>query len=129
MSVTGLLPACELMIVLQDKAAQEASGLPAQRMPRQNKDKDKDKDGNKEQGKPTKRETTAARGLTKRILENQMQQRMKELWEEVQAAEAVIDAGGEGFTMALDRFIAAAGTMVENFRMARGNFGRNRVRR
>lgn len=102
-------------------------GLPAQRMPRNPKDKDQSKDQENGKEKETKREKTVKRGLTKRILEDQMRQRMTELWEEVQAAEAAIDGGGDGFSVALDRFIAAAGTMVENFRLARGNFGKNRV--
>lgn len=53
-----------------------------------------------------------------------MKQKMQALWEEVQAAEAEI---GEGVAGALDRFISAGGLMVENFRMARSNFGKNRV--
>ena len=62
--------------------------------------------------------------MTKTVLADQMKQKMQALWEEVQTAETEI---GEGVAGALDRFISAGGTMVENFRMARSNFGKNRV--
>lgn len=72
----------------------------------------------------TKVEKAGERTLTKRVLEDQMRTRMQELWEQVQTAEAEIQ---EGHPTALDRFIEAAGTMVENFRLAKSNFGKNRV--
>lgn len=49
---------------------------------------------------------------------------MQILWSEVQAAEEGIEEGDLG---ALDRFIYAAGTMIENFRLAKSNFNKNRV--
>jgi general transcription factor 3C polypeptide 3 (transcription factor C subunit 4) len=54
-----------------------------------------------------------------------MKQKMHALWDEVRTAEEAI---GEGVHGALERFILAAGTMVENFRLARSNFDKNRVR-
>lgn len=53
-----------------------------------------------------------------------MRQTMRSLWEDVQRAESGIQNGEAG---ALDEFVQAAGTMVENFRLARSNFNKNRV--
>lgn len=50
--------------------------------------------------------------------------RMQALWADAQAAEQGI---GEGEAGALDRFIFAAGTMIETFRLAKGNFKKDRV--
>lgn len=69
-------------------------------------------------------ERDAERKLTKAVLADQMKQKMQALWDEVRMAE---DAIGEGVDGALERFILAAGTMVENFRLARSNFDKNRV--
>ncbi len=73
-----------------------------------------------------KSEKAAARKLTKRVLENQMRLKMRSLWDEVLEAEQGIDEGDPG---ALDQFIYAAGTMIENFRLARSNFSKSRVSR
>lgn len=62
--------------------------------------------------------------MTKAVLEEQMKLKMQSLWEEVQEAEAGIAEGDMG---ALERFIYAAGTMVENYRLARSNFTKSRV--
>ena len=72
----------------------------------------------------SKSEKAAAQKLTKRVLEDQMRLKMQSLWLDVQAAEVGIDEGKQG---ALDRLIYAAGTMIENFRLAKGNFNKNRV--
>lgn len=72
----------------------------------------------------TKADKTASQKLNKKILEEQMKQKMRQMWEEVQEAEAGIAEGDLG---ALDRFIFAAGTMIENFRFAKSNFRKNRV--
>lgn len=71
-------------------------------------------------------ERDAERRLTKAVLADQMKQKMQALWDEVRMAEEAI---GEGVDGALERFILAAGTMVENFRLARSNFDKTRVRR
>jgi len=78
----------------------------------------------REYRKISRAEREGEKRLTKAVLADQMKQKMQLLWEEVQAAEAEI---GEGVAGALDRFISAGGTMVENFRMARSNFGKNKV--
>jgi general transcription factor 3C polypeptide 3 (transcription factor C subunit 4) len=62
--------------------------------------------------------------LTKRTLEEQMAEQMHSLWADVQEAEVGIDNGDLG---ALEQFIYAAGTMIENYRLARGNFNKSRV--
>ena len=72
----------------------------------------------------SKSEKAGQRKLTKRIMEDQMRSTMESLWQEVQAAEAGIQENEAG---ALDRYIQAAGTMIENFRLAKGNFGKSRV--
>ena len=74
----------------------------------------------------TKGEKAGQRKLTKRVLEDQMRSKMQNLWEDVQSAEEGIAGGNMG---ALERFIYAAGTMVENYRLAKGNFTKNRVSR
>jgi general transcription factor 3C polypeptide 3 (transcription factor C subunit 4) len=74
--------------------------------------------------KQTKADTAATRSLNKRILEDQMRHKMAEYWEEVQEAEAGIASGNIG---ALDKFVSAAGVMIENFRLAKRNFQKNRV--
>ncbi|WWC67957.1 uncharacterized protein I206_101876 [Kwoniella pini CBS 10737] len=71
----------------------------------------------------TKAEKAAKKKLTKRILEDQMRSQMQNLWKDVQDAEKGIEEGDIG---ALDRFISAAGTMIENYRMNRGNFSKSR---
>lgn len=53
-----------------------------------------------------------------------MRQKMVSLWQEVLEAERALDEGDVG---ALDMFIQAAGTMIDNHRMAKHMFGRNRV--
>lgn len=73
---------------------------------------------------PSKSEKAGQRRLTKAVLEEQMKLKMQSLWEEVQEAEAGIAEGDMG---ALERFIYAAGTMVENYRLARSNFTKSRV--
>ncbi|WRT64759.1 uncharacterized protein IL334_001693 [Kwoniella shivajii] len=70
-----------------------------------------------------KAEKAANKKLTKRVLEDQMRSQMQNLWQDVQDAEKGIDEGDIG---ALDRFIAAAGTMIENYRLNRGNFSKSR---
>jgi general transcription factor 3C polypeptide 3 (transcription factor C subunit 4) len=77
-----------------------------------------------EQG--TKADKIASRKLNKRVLEDQMKSAMQGLWEQVQAAEQGIEAVPPEVG-ALDRFIMSAGTMVENFRLAKGNFSKGRV--
>lgn len=74
--------------------------------------------------KATKSERAASQKLTKRVLEDQMRARMHDLWDDVQAGITGIE---EGDPEGLNRFIFAAGTMIENFRLARGNFSKNRV--
>lgn len=76
--------------------------------------------------KPSKADQKATRRLTKKILEDQMRERMDGLWTQVHQAEEGIAEGQPG---ALDQFIFAAGTMIETFRLARRNFGKNRVGR
>ncbi|ORX38805.1 hypothetical protein BD324DRAFT_655212, partial [Kockovaella imperatae] len=71
----------------------------------------------------SKSEKVGQRKLTKRVLEEQMKTTMQSLWEDVQAAEEGI---ANGDLQALDRFIDAAGTMVENFRLAKANFNKTR---
>ncbi|WVQ98069.1 hypothetical protein IAU59_005191 [Kwoniella sp. CBS 9459] len=70
-----------------------------------------------------KAEKAANKRLTKRVLEDQMRTQMQNLWLDVQDAERGIDNGEAG---ALDRFISAAGTMIENYRLNRGNFSKSR---
>ncbi|OCF32590.1 hypothetical protein I317_00359 [Kwoniella heveanensis CBS 569] len=70
-----------------------------------------------------KAEKAANKRLTKRVLEDQMRTQMQNLWLDVQEAERGIDEGEAG---ALDRFISAAGTMIENYRLNRGNFSKSR---
>jgi general transcription factor 3C polypeptide 3 (transcription factor C subunit 4) len=53
-----------------------------------------------------------------------MRGRMQGLWADVLAAEEGIGKGEPG---ALDSFTYSAGTMIETYRLARGNFGKNRV--
>ncbi len=77
-----------------------------------------------ENSRTSKAEKAAARTLNKRVLEDQMRSKMEESWAEVKSAEEGIDEGDLG---ALDRFIYAAGTMIENFRLAKSNFTKNRV--
>nr|XP_019047149.1 hypothetical protein I302_03756 [Kwoniella bestiolae CBS 10118]OCF26079.1 hypothetical protein I302_03756 [Kwoniella bestiolae CBS 10118] len=71
----------------------------------------------------TRAEKSANKKLTKRILEDQMRSQMQNLWQDVQDAEKGIEEGDIG---ALDRFISAAGTMIENYRLNRGNFTKSR---
>ncbi|WWC86899.1 uncharacterized protein L201_001778 [Kwoniella dendrophila CBS 6074] len=71
----------------------------------------------------TRAEKAANKKLTKRILEDQMRSQMQNLWKDVQDAERGIEEGDIG---ALDRFISAAGTMIENYRLNRGNFSKSR---
>nr|XP_018265461.1 uncharacterized protein I303_01827 [Kwoniella dejecticola CBS 10117]OBR87619.1 hypothetical protein I303_01827 [Kwoniella dejecticola CBS 10117] len=71
----------------------------------------------------TRAEKAANKKLTKRILEDQMRSQMQNLWKDVQDAEKGIEEGDIG---ALDRFISAAGTMIENYRLNRGNFSKSR---
>lgn len=47
------------------------------------------------------------------------------LWEDVKYAEQGVTDGMSG---AIDAFIEASGDMIEIFRMAKGNFGKDRVR-
>jgi hypothetical protein len=58
------------------------------------------------------------------MLEDQMRQKMVSLWQEVLEAERSLVEGDVG---ALDMFIQAAGTMIDNHRMAKHMFSRNRV--
>lgn len=60
----------------------------------------------------------------KRVLEAQAAYSMQGLWEDVQKAE---DGINNGDPWALDKFIHAAGTMIETFRLAKSNFTKNRV--
>jgi general transcription factor 3C polypeptide 3 (transcription factor C subunit 4) len=53
-----------------------------------------------------------------------MRGRMQGLWADVVSAEEGIGNGEPG---ALDKFIYSAGTMIETFRLAKSNFGKNRV--
>lgn len=62
--------------------------------------------------------------LNKRVLETQAAYTMQGLWEDVQKAE---DGINNGDPWALDKFIHAAGTMIETFRLAKSNFTKNRV--
>jgi general transcription factor 3C polypeptide 3 (transcription factor C subunit 4) len=79
------------------------------------------------QSRQSKADKAATQTLNKRILEQQMSTTMQELWQQVQSAEQGItsDPAEEG---ALDRFVMAAGTMIENYRLARSNFTKGRVR-
>lgn len=54
-----------------------------------------------------------------------MRQKMVALWEDVNDAEASLELQEAG---ALDRFIYCAGTLVENHRLARRMFSKDRVR-
>ena len=74
----------------------------------------------------SKSDKSASQKLTKGVLEDQMRTRMHSFWEDVKTAEEGIDNGDMG---ALDDFIYAAGTMIENYRLAKGNFAKNRVSR
>ncbi|OCF58798.1 hypothetical protein L486_03288 [Kwoniella mangroviensis CBS 10435] len=76
-----------------------------------------------EDDQATRAERSANKKLTKRILEDQMRSQMQNLWKDVQDAERGIEEGDIG---ALDRFISAAGTMIENYRLNRGNFSKSR---
>ena len=67
---------------------------------------------------------TAHRVFTKRMLEDQMRQKMVSLWQEVLEAEKALD---DGDVDALGAFISAAGTMIDNHRMAKHMFTRHRV--
>jgi hypothetical protein len=58
------------------------------------------------------------------MLEDQMRQKRVSLWQEVLEAEKALD---EGDVDALGWFIEAAGTMIDNHRMAKHMFGRHRV--
>lgn len=80
--------------------------------------------GPTEKPRQSKADKNVTQKLNKRVLENQMRQKMQEFWEEVQMAEAGIMNGDFG---SLDRFVAAAGTMIENFRLAKANFSKNRA--
>lgn len=62
--------------------------------------------------------------MGKKAYEEQMRDQMQQLWNDVCVAEEGIDSGDLG---ALDTFIQAAGTMIENYRMAKGNFTKSRV--
>jgi len=62
--------------------------------------------------------------LSKRVLEDQLRSKMQALWSEVQGAEEGIEQGDIG---ALERFVEAAGTMIENYRLSKGNFTKARV--
>lgn len=64
--------------------------------------------------------------MNKRVLETQAAYTMQGLWEDVQKAEEGINNGDP---WALDKFIHAAGTMIETFRLAKSNFTKNRVSR
>ena len=72
----------------------------------------------------TKAEQVGERKLTRAVLEGQIRDQMQALWLAAQEAEAEI---GQGSPSALDDFIQAAGTMVENFRLAKNNFTKSRV--
>ncbi|GMK54381.1 hypothetical protein CspeluHIS016_0109670 [Cutaneotrichosporon spelunceum] len=61
--------------------------------------------------------------MNKRVLETQAAYTMQGLWEDVQKAE---DGINNGDMYALDKFIHAAGTMIETFRLAKSNFTKNR---
>ncbi|KAK8847416.1 hypothetical protein IAR55_005274 [Kwoniella newhampshirensis] len=71
----------------------------------------------------TKSERAANKKLTKRVLEDQMRSQMQNLWQDVQDSELGTEQGDVG---ALDRFIQAAGTMIENYRLNKGNFTKSR---
>lgn len=62
--------------------------------------------------------------MNKRVLETQAAYTMQGLWDDVQKAE---DGINNGDPWALDKFIHAAGTMIETFRLAKSNFTKNRV--
>ena len=55
-----------------------------------------------------------------------MRQTMQDLWAQVLLAESGI---GEGEPGALEHFIQAAGTMIENFQLAKILYSKNRVGR
>jgi hypothetical protein len=71
-----------------------------------------------------KNERIANAKLNKQLMQSQAQGTMERLWTDARSAEAGIEAGEPG---ALDLFVDAAGTMIETYRLARGNFGKNRV--
>jgi hypothetical protein len=96
----------ELMIVLRRRAQQGPSS--------------------RSQPRVSKGDKNAERSLTKRILEDQMRQKMVALWQEVLTAERSLEEGDVG---ALDEFIHSAGTMIDNHRMAKQMFTRHRVSR
>jgi hypothetical protein len=76
------------------------------------------------QPRVSKADKNAERSLTKRVLEDQMRQKMVALWQEVLTAERLLE---EGDVEALDEFIHSAGTMIDNHRMAKQMFTRHRV--
>jgi hypothetical protein len=76
------------------------------------------------QPRVSKADKNAERSLTKRVLEDQMRQKMVALWQEVLTAERLLEEGDVG---ALDEFIHSAGTMIDNHRMAKHMFTRHRV--
>lgn len=72
----------------------------------------------------SKGERASVQRLNKRVLEAQAASTMNSLWDDVQIAEEGIN---DGEPWALDKFIHAAGTMIETFRLAKSNFTKNRV--
>lgn len=62
--------------------------------------------------------------VSKRMLEEQLRSQMQNLWADVQEAERGTMEGEEG---ALERFVESAGLLIENYRMDRSNFTKNRV--
>ncbi|KIY33595.1 general transcription factor 3C polypeptide 3 (transcription factor C subunit 4) [Cryptococcus gattii E566] len=61
--------------------------------------------------------------ISKRMLEEQLRSQMQNLWADVQDAERGTMEGEEG---ALERFVESAGLLIENYRMDRSNFTKNR---
>lgn len=72
----------------------------------------------------TRADRAAHQRLNRSILEDQTRQRMGNMWETVKQAEEGIGRGVQGD---IEAFMQVAGTMVETFRLAGRNFGKNRV--
>ena len=77
-------------------------------------------------GPGPRNERSARERLERSIMEDQTKQQMALFWSQVQHLEESI---GEGKAGAIEQFMQVAGSMVETFRLAGRNFGKNRVSR
>lgn len=72
----------------------------------------------------TRAERTAQARLNKSVYQDQMRQSMQDMLGQAKEAEEQM---GQGSMASLEEFMMVAGNMIETFRLAGRNFGKNRV--